>query len=158
MTAPPGVPPAGSTAAAGSGRTGSRGNRGAPTDTVLKFDNLKRLLITGRSAVERDALLYLGGGQVSVVTAGLPDTPFQYGDLVSVTYVKARDPKWDESVQPAPPANLDVPGGVFRSAKHWLVMQGRTGYIVLRLEDANWKSVVDTIEVRTGRKVIQSVR
>jgi hypothetical protein len=126
---------------------------------VLRLDNLKQLVVTGRNGVERDVILYLGGGQLSIVTAtGSSIATFQYGDLVSVTYVKARDPKWDESTQPAPPENLDVPGGVFRSAKHWLVMQGRTGYIVLRLEEANWKSVIDTIESRTGRKVIQPAR
>ena len=115
--------------------------------------------MTGRNGVERDVILYFGGGQLSIVTsAGSPIFSFQYADLVSVTYVRARDPKWDESLQPAPPTNLDVPGGMFRSAKHWLVIQGRTGYIVLRLEDANWKSVVDVIEARTGRKVIQPAR
>jgi hypothetical protein len=167
-TAPPGVAPTGTAStgagAAGApttgiGRAGLRGNRGTPTDTVLRLDNLKQLVVTGRSGTERDVLLYFGGGQLSVVTQnGSPIASFQYSDLLVLTYVRARDPKWDESLQPGPPLNLDVPGGMFRSAKHWLVIQARTGYLLLRLEDANWKTVVDTIEARTGRKVVQPSR
>ena len=126
---------------------------------MLRIDNIKDLVVSGRSGTERDVLLYFGGGQLSVVAQnGSPISSFQYPDLLIVNYIKARDPKWDESQQPGPPLNLDVPGGMFRSAKHWLVIQARTGYVVLRLEDANWKSVVDTIEARTGRKVFQPSR
>ena len=156
-TAPTGAVPVGAPPT-GPGRTGSRG-RGAPTDTVLRLDNIKQLVVSGRSGTERDVLLYFGGGQLSVVTqSGSPILSFQYPDLLVITYVRARDPKWDESLQPGPPLNLDVPGGMFRSAKHWLVMQAATGYVLLRLEEANWKSVVDTIEARTGRKVVQPAR
>jgi hypothetical protein len=126
---------------------------------VLRIDNIKELFVAGRNGTERDVLLYFGGGQLSVVAQnGSPISSFQYPDLLVVTYVKARDPKWDESLRPGPPLNLDVPGGMFRATRHWLVIQARTGYLLLRLEDANWKSVVDTIEARTGLKVSQPSR
>jgi len=129
-----------------------------PTDTVVRFDAIKHLEVVGRTGTERDAAVYLGGGLISLVTrTGAPISTLQYRDLVSATHIRAKDPKWDGSL-PGPPANVDVPGGMFRSMKHWLTLQSRTHYFVLRLEDDNWKSIVDTLEARTGIRVALASR
>jgi hypothetical protein len=50
---------------------------------------------------------------------------------------------------------MDIPGGVpfMRGARNWLVLQSKTDYLVLFLDDANWRDVVSAIEARTGLKV-----
>jgi len=40
-----------------------------------------------------------------------------------------------------------------RQTKHWLVVQGAESYAMLRLEDNNYKQILETFELRTGLKV-----
>ena len=86
-------------------------------------------------------------------------TSLQYKDLELATYVSTKDPKWDETLA-SPPSNLDLPGGIaiFRSTRHWLVLQTKTAYVILRLEDDNWQSVIDTLAARTGVRIVQPAR
>ena len=70
-----------------------------------------------------------------------------YESLVRATYARGRDPKWDPSLA-APPEDLDV-GSIFRTAKHWLVLQGRDSYIIVQLEDNNWRPILNTVVDRT---------
>jgi len=151
---PAGVPPGG----AGTGARASRGGRAVATDSVLRVDNLKLLALNGRQGTERDALLYFGGGLISITSrTGEAIASIQYKDLALATYVRAKDPKWDEALA-GPPSNLDVPGGIFRSNRHWLVLQTRTAYAILRLEDDNWQGVIDTLAARTGVRIVQPAR
>ena len=120
---------------------------------MIRYDRLKQLLVKGRNGEERDVMLFFGSGVISLVAMndqGAGTVP--YKDLVAATYVRAKDPKWDTAL-PGPPPNLDVPGGMFRAARHWLVIQTKAAYAILRLEDGNWASILATIETRTGVKV-----
>jgi hypothetical protein len=42
---------------------------------------------------------------------------------------------------------------LFRNTRHWLVLQSKTTYVILRLDDSNWQQILDTFETRTGLKV-----
>ena len=44
--------------------------------------------------------------------------------------------------------DLDV-GSMFRTAKHWLVLQGRDSYMIVQLEDDNWRPILNTVVDRT---------
>jgi len=174
---PPGTPPGASTAAptgtgagpVGTGAPGapgttgaraSRGGRASVPDTGFRIDNLRLLVVSGRQGTERDALLYFGGGVIMIRSStGEGITSLQYKDLELATYVHAKDPKWDETLA-SPPSNLDVPGGIaiFRSTRHWLVLQTKAAYAILRLEDDNWQAVIDTLAARTGVRIVQPAR
>jgi hypothetical protein len=65
--------------------------------------------------------------------------------------VHARDPKWSDAYF-APPKDLDV-GGMLRSSKHFLVLQTKDSFMILRLEDSNVLRVLQTIESHTGLTV-----
>ena len=43
--------------------------------------------------------------------------------------------------------------GFIRTSKHWLTLQTKTGYLILRLDDSNFSKVIDTVEARSGVKV-----
>jgi eukaryotic-like serine/threonine-protein kinase len=153
-TPPVPTPTAPGTPSTAAPKSGGREGKGAPAaDPVIRYDRLKQLLVKGRSGEERDVLLFFGNGAMSLVAMndqGAGAVP--YKDLVAATYVRAKDPKWDTTL-PGPPTNLDVPGGMFRAARHWLVIQTKGSYAILRLEDSNWASIVGAIEARTGIKV-----
>jgi len=144
--------------AVGAGGIAGRSGPALP-DALLKVENVRLLAVDGRRGQDRRAILFLGGGQISIVgsedNAGLAALP--YGDLVEATYARAREPRWNASLA-APPENLDVPGGIFRGSRHWLVLQSKATYIVLSLEDANWSQVVEAVTARTGVKVVQASR
>jgi hypothetical protein len=116
---------------------------------------LKVLLISGKRTTDQDVILTLAGGQLSVSprTGGSPMAAFPYKSVARATYIRAKDPKWDSAL-PAPPDDLDMPGGLFgRPTRHWLTLQTKQAFLVLRLEDSNVKGVLDAVEARTGIKI-----
>ena len=97
------------------------------------------------------------GGQLVVTSkkGGPAYATLPYRRVLHATYVHAKMPKWDPGLA-APIDGFDVPGiGLFRPARHWLVLQTRTDFTILRLDDSNWKQIIDTFEARTGLKVDQ---
>ncbi|MFI5179266.1 MAG: hypothetical protein ACHQO8_11905, partial [Vicinamibacterales bacterium] len=131
----------------------SRGVSAAADREQVAFSDVKVLRIRGQKADDEDVTLSFVSGQVSITSrkggAAIASQP--YKRLAPATYVHAKTPKWDQTL-PGPPANLDVPG-ILRSTRHWLVLQSKTDYLVLRLDDSNWRQILDTFEIRTGLTV-----
>jgi eukaryotic-like serine/threonine-protein kinase len=122
-------------------------------DAQVVFPDVKVLLISGRRAQDRDALLSLVSGQVTVLNrqGGTIIASSPYKSIERATYARARNPKWDPSFF-SPPSDLDMPG-ILPTARHWLVLQGRGSYLILQLNGNTWQKVLEAIEGRTGVKV-----
>jgi serine/threonine-protein kinase len=133
----------------------ARSTTGA-ADAQIVFPDVKVLMISGRRAQDRDALLSLVSGQVTVLNRQggtiIASTP--YKSIERATYVRARNPKWDPSFF-SPPDNLDMPG-ILPTARHWLVLQGRGSYLILQLSGNTWQKVLEAIEGRTGVRVARN--
>jgi serine/threonine-protein kinase len=125
----------------------------APADSQVVFPDVKVLVITGRRAQDRDALLSFVAGQVTVLNrqGGSILAATGYKDIERATYVRARNPKWDPALF-SPPPDLDMPG-ILPTSRHWLVLQGKSAYLILQLDGNNWQKVLETVEGRTGIKV-----
>ncbi len=142
-----GAPPAGAVGAAGV----LGGGRGAPVDdTHLAFADVKVLVVSGSKTKDQDVVLSFLNGRISVLNekTGTPLAAMAYSSVAGATFTHARDPKWDSTLF-SPPDDLDV-GNMFRTPKDYLVLQGKTAYLILRLDDANWSKVLDAVEARTG--------
>jgi len=140
-----------------SGRARAAGSARPIDDSHLAFENIKLYVVSGRRGQDEDVIINLGGGRISIASAkeGTPIAAMTYSDLVRAVYVHGRDPKWDQGPGAAgPPADLDA-GGVFRTSKHWLVLQAVSRYLILKLDDGNWRKVVDEVARRTGIAVEQ---
>jgi len=124
-----------------------------PSETQVVFPDVKVLMISGKRAQDRDALLSFVGGQMTVLNkeGGTIITATPYKAIERATYIRARNPKWDPSLF-SPPENLDMPG-ILPTARHWLVLQSRTAYLILQLNGSTWQKVLETVEGRTGLKV-----
>jgi hypothetical protein len=111
------------------------------------------MLVTGRKTRDEDVVLNFGGGQIAVFGphGGAAVASLPYGAVLHATYVHGRDPKWDHGLF-SPPDDLDV-GGVLRTSKHWLVLQGSSAFLILRLEDSNVYRVLQTVEARTALQI-----
>ena len=140
-------PPAATPAATGTPTTPE------PSETQVVFPDVKVLMISGRRAQDRDALLSFVGGQMTVLNreGGTIIAATPYKAIERATYIRARNPKWDPSLF-SPPDNLDMPG-ILPTARHWLVLQSRTAYLILQLNGSTWQKVIETVEGRTGLKV-----
>jgi serine/threonine-protein kinase len=124
-----------------------------PTEEHLFFSNIKLLSVVGKKATDQDVLVSFGSGQISVTPkgGGTATLTIAYKAVVHGTYVKSRDPRWDASL-PAPTEKLDMPG-LIRTGRHWLTLQTRIGYTILRLEDDNFERIIQAVETRCGIKV-----
>lgn len=119
----------------------------------MAFGDVKVLTVDGKKGHDEDVVLNFVAGQLSAVPkkGGSPIASMSYRDVAHATYIHAKDPKWDETL-PGPPADLDIPG-FLRGARHWLILQSKALYVILRLDDSNWSDVLSTFEARTGIKV-----
>jgi len=75
-------------------------------------------------------------------------TALRYPQIAKATYVRARDPQWDPLLS-APAGKIDVPGILGRS-RHWLVLQSKDAYVILRLDGEDRLDVLKAFEERTG--------
>jgi serine/threonine-protein kinase len=154
-TPTPATPPVEAAPPAGAAPAPPRRTTPAPVDGLVTFRDIRYLAITGRRGEDRDAALYVGGGQVSVMPrgAGQPFATLRYEDITA-TYARSRGPRSAPGLA-GPPADLDLPGGFLgmRGARHWLVLQTAAASAVLTLDDETWSAIVDLISERTGRPV-----
>jgi hypothetical protein len=118
-------------------------------ETPAEYKDVRLVVVTGRRSADQEGLLSFAGGQLTLLgrSTGAALASMPYEALQRATYIHARDPRWDSSLA-GPPEDLDV-GGIFRTAKHWLVLQGRDAYIIVRLEDNNWRPILNTVVDRT---------
>jgi hypothetical protein len=125
----------------------------AADDAFVTFKDVKFMAVKGQDSQDQDALINFGGGQITVVPkdGGTAYSSWPYPSVTRATYSRSKDPKWDSTL-PGPPDNLTI-HGFMRGVRNWLVLQSKTGYVLLRLDDANWRNVLDAIESRCGVKV-----
>ena len=126
----------------------------APVDTALAtFTNVRIYTVNDKRTLDREVSISFVGGQVQIVpkSGGAAVASVPYKRILRATYSRGRDPKWDASL-PGPPEGLDV-GTFMRQTRHWLVVQGAENFAVLRLEDNNFRQILETFEQRTGIKV-----
>jgi serine/threonine-protein kinase len=118
-------------------------------DTPKSFPQTRILLVKGRKGDDQEVTLWFSSGYVNAIAKKGQESigALPYKSITSATYVRARDPKWNPDLA-SPPANLDV-GGMLRTDKNWLVLQGADAYLVLRLDDSNARAVLQTLTERT---------
>ena len=77
-----------------------------------------------------------------------------YKSIAAATYTHAKGPRWqDGDALVQIPKSFSGSGFFLKSSKHWLTLQSKTEFVILRLEDKNVRPVIASIESRTGVKV-----
>jgi hypothetical protein len=106
-----------------------------------------------------DALLSLEPGTLVVRSRadGAVLRTMPYSSIAAATYARSRRPH-GQVVPGAAEVPENVGGaGFLGGARHWLTLQTRSEYLIIRLEDRNMIRVLNAIEARTGSKVVRSV-
>ena len=150
----PGGTPTAGTPPATTG-TPAPGRVGAPAanDEAATFGSVKLFTVKDRGADETDVTVNFGSGQIAVVprNGGAPVATLPYRRIVRATYIRADNPRWDPAL-PSPPEKLDL-SGAFNRDRHWLMLQMKDGYTLIRLDGDAWLTVLQTFEARTGIKI-----
>lgn len=158
--ADPAAPAATAAAGATAGRAaGARGaaqarGRGAAAETPISFKNVRAFVVSGTKVDEKDAVLRFADGRVAVTDprGQVGFGSMAYTEITSASHTRAKNPRWYPTLA-GPPSNVDMPGGLFRSDRHWLAFQSRTNYLIFRVEDADFRQVMDTANSRLHIKV-----
>jgi len=116
------------------------------------FKDVKYIHVRGEKGDDEDATITFLAGIFSVTSkSGEVLASESYKQFVRATYVHARNPRWD-TLFPGPQPALDV-SSLFNRTRHWLVLQTRSPFIILRLDDSNWQQILETFVTRTGLKI-----
>jgi serine/threonine-protein kinase len=148
-----GATPAASPRGVNAGASRGRG-RGPVVDTPLDFKDVRLLVVVGSRAEEQPGVLNFGDGRVAVIggQSGATLVSIPYSEVSYAYYTRAKDPKWSP-VLAAPPGNVNLPGGLFSPARHWLTLQSRASFLIARLNDSSWRQILQTVTARTGLEV-----
>ena len=121
----------------------------APT-MVAAFSNIKLLVALGPKLEERDVTISFWNQQLSIVPpdGSAPILTLPYARIEKATYVRAAGPRWDPALA-GPAEVLELTGG----QRHWLAVQSKDAYFILRLDGGGWQRVIETFESVSGRRV-----
>lgn len=121
------------------------------------FDDVKLVTADGRKAREQDARLTLGPDalQLEATKTGQQIGAMRYAAIEHATASFGSQPQWHQSTG-APPDDFRVARGLLRRRRHWLVLQGRDAYLIIRLDGRDWRDLLAALEVR-GRITISTV-
>ena len=124
--------------------------------TTVIYRGVRAFIVNGDDVDEPSAELTIAPDGVRLadergarVLATLPAAA-----LTSAAYTRARNPRWYPTLA-GPPAGVDMPGGLFRGRYHWLALQGREGYVIVRMNDSDWERITGTVTRILGLEIHQ---
>jgi serine/threonine-protein kinase len=128
----------------------------AATAPLATFNQVRVLVSEGEKSREREGILQLGGGQVSVVPASgaTPIVSLPTSALSGVFYSRSKQPRWKDASGKEVESKIDLGRmGFLRGERNWIVLLTAGDPIILRIEDTALRTVLPAIEERTGHKI-----
>ena len=128
----------------------------APALEPQSFGDVRALLPDGTKSREQDSLLSFDGDALTVRNrdTGAVIKTLSYKTVQALTYSNSRRPRASDRADVAAlPASFGGSGFFLKTSKHWLTLQSKREFLILRLDDRNVRPVLQSIEARTGVKV-----
>ena len=128
----------------------------AVTPPLATFNQVRVLVSEGEKSREREGILQLGGGQVSVVpsTGAAPIVSVPTSALSGVFYSRSKQPRWKDASGKDVESRIDLGRmGFFRGDRNWLILLGAGEPLIIRLEDSNLQKVLPAVQERTGVEI-----
>jgi hypothetical protein len=130
----------------------------AEAAAIESFGDIRAILAQGTDATkgrEVEALLSLEPGKLVLRSreSGAVLKTLPYRSIAAATYSQSKRPKGSDAPALAPvPENFGGSGFFLGTSKHWLTLQSKSDFLILRLEDKNVRPVTMALETRTGVK------
>jgi len=117
----------------------------------------KMLMREGDKARERDAMVRLADGQVTVTA---PDrsvlSAVPYDALLSVIYSKSKQPLWNGPGGAIPIQKVESGAfGFLKGGRHWVSLRTKERFVILRLDENQVAAALAAIEERTGKPAVR---
>ncbi len=123
---------------------------------VASFDQVRVLVSEGERSREREGVLNLGAGQVSIVPSpgAAPIVSMPLSVLQGVFYSRSRQPRWKDASGKEVVSKIDLGRmGFLRGERNWIVLLTAGEPVILRIEDSALRTVLPAIEDRTGHMI-----
>jgi hypothetical protein len=114
------------------------------------------LVVDGDRAREREGVLQLGNGHVSMLagSGGAPMMSIANGAVTGIFFSRSKQPRWRDSSGQTVESKLDLGRlGFLRGDRNWVVLLTSGGPVILRIDDSALKTVLPALQERTGQQV-----
>jgi len=128
----------------------------APAAPPAMFNEVRVLVNDGERSREREGVLQLSAGQISIAPSGgaAPIVSVRTSALNAVFYSRSKQPRWNDASGKAVESKIDLGRmGFLRGDRNWIVLLTAGEPVILRIEDSALKTVLPAIEERTGIKI-----
>jgi serine/threonine protein kinase len=125
-----------------------------PAPPPALFRGIRGFVLNGQRAEEKPAVLSFADGRVTLFdeSGTSPLTSMPYQQITSAAYTRARNPRWYPTLA-GPPIDVDMPGGLFRGDRHWLALQSRDAWMIVRMNDGDRQPITEAVTTFLGLKV-----
>jgi serine/threonine protein kinase len=128
----------------------------APVEPPLTFNQVRMLVAEGDRVREREGMLQLGEGRVSIVVpgAGAPIMSLASSSLSGIFYARSKQPKWRDASGQTVESKIDLGRmGFLRGERNWIILLTSAEPVILRIEDSALRTVLPALQERTGQKI-----
>ena len=128
----------------------------APVEPPVTFNQIRLLVAEGERVREREALLQLGDGRVSIVAAegGATIMSLQNDVLAGIFYARSKQPRWRDASGQTVESKIDLGRlGFFRSERNWVILLSSGEPVIFRIEDSALRTILPALQERTGHRI-----
>jgi hypothetical protein len=125
-----------------------------PAPPVI-FKEVRLLVAEGERVREREGMLQLGEGRVSIVTAaGGALMSLSNSSVRGIFVSRSKQPRWRDASGQVVESKIDLgPMGFLRGERNWIILLTSGEPVIMRIEDSALRTVLPALEQRTGQKV-----
>jgi len=122
----------------------------------VTFNQVRVLISESGRAREREGVLQLGDGNVSMLPegGGAAFMTIPTSSLSGLFYARSKQPRWKDANGQEVVSRIDLgPMGFLRSDRNWVILLTRGEPIILRIEDSGLRTILPALQERTGLKI-----
>lgn len=122
----------------------------------MTFNQVRLLVAEGQRGREREGILQLANGHVSVVSqsASAPFMSLANGAVTGIFFSRSKQPRWRDASGQQIESKLELGRmGFLRGDRNWIILMTSGDPVILRVEDSALKTVLPALQERTGHKV-----
>jgi serine/threonine protein kinase len=127
-----------------------------PVLPPVTFNQVRMLVAEGDRAREREGVLHIGDGHVSIVatSGGAPILSLANTSLTGIFYARSKQPRWRDASGQVVESKIDLGRmGFLRGERNWVILLTGGEPVILRIEDSALRSVLPALQERTGQKI-----
>jgi serine/threonine-protein kinase len=128
----------------------------APVEPPVTFNQIRLLVADGERVREREGLLQLGDGRVSIVAAdgGAPIMSLSNAALTGIFYARSKQPRWRDASGQTVESRIDLGRlGFLRSERNWVILLHSGEPVIFRIEDSALRTILPALQERTGHGI-----